>query len=273
MKYLLPALVCLFIGYQIGNWLPKRELHLRQVEVKDLKEEIRRGAAGGSSGIGLGNIFPMDAPPSGDSRTVVQTNIVTEVETITNEVNVVVTQQVEVAQVSTNQVKESRRERRERWEAMGSEERMDELLELWEMRSALAKDAFFANVELSEDQKGAFEAAIQGMNMQLETGIKEWAEQVRTKGSTGVQDGIRLMNLMTGSVVQGYDFMDKRMPDGWEADAGKDFQVLDFVSPTVAKPIFDLEEDGFDMEGFQPRDRWEDEVEEQRGRRGMRRDR
>jgi len=258
MKYLLPALVCLFIGYQIGNWLPKRELHMRQAEVKTLKEDIRRGAGSGGGGIGIGNIIPLSEPPR-EARVVIETNIVTRFETITNEVNVVVTNELEVAQVSTNKVKESREARRDRWRDMNSEERMDELTDMWEFRSNVARDSFFSNVEVSNDQAAAFEAAVQGMNMQLEAGMKEWSEQVRENGTPRVQDGVRLMQMMTTSIVTGYDQLDKNMPENWEESAGKDFKMFDFVNPRVAQPIFDLEEDGFDLDGMQPDD---DQIEE-----------
>jgi len=105
------------------------------------------------------------------------------------------------------------------------------------------------------------------MNQQLEVGLQEWADKVREKGAPKAQDGVRLMNMMTGAVVQGYDFMDQRMPSGWEAEAGKDFQIFDFVNPSVAKPIFDLEQDGFDLDGMEPQDPWEEEVERERDRR------
>lgn len=253
MKYLLPALVCLFIGYQIGNWLPKRELHMRQDEVKTLKEDIRRGAGSGTGGMGLGNFIPINEPPR-EARVVVETNIVTRFETITNEVNVVMTNSLEVAQVSTNKVKESREERRDRWRDMGSDERMAELTKMWEFRSNVAKDSFYSNVELTGEQGAAFEAAVIGMNMQLEQGVQAWAEKVREDGTPRVQDGVRLMQMMTTSMVTGYDRLHKGLPDNWEEDAGKDFKMLDFIDPRVTQPIFDLEEDGFELDGMQPGD-------------------
>jgi len=230
---------------------------------------IRRGAGSGNGGIGLGNIIPLNEPPR-EARVVVETNIVTRFETITNEVNVVVTNSLEVAQVSTNRVKESRKERRDRWQDMGSEERMDELVDMWEFRSNVAKDAFYSNLELNSDQGGAFEAAVIAMNMELERDMKAWAEQVRDNGTPRVQDGVRLMQKMTTAMVSGYDRLDKGLPENWEADAGKDFKMFDFIDPRVAQPIFDLEEDGFDLDGMEPDDDQieKDWREERRRRRG-----
>jgi|GEM_PF-1487770 len=270
MKYLLPALVCLFVGYQIGNWLPKRELHMRQAEVKELKEDIRRGAGSGSTGgIGIGSIIPINEPPR-EARVVVETNIVTRFETITNEVNVVVTNSLEVAQVSTNEVKESREARRDRWRDMGSEERMDELVDMWEFRSNVAKDSFYANLELDSEQAVAFEASVEIMNMRLKQGMETWAEKVRENGTPRVQDGVRLMQMMTSSMVEGYDQLDAGLPENWEDDAGKDFKMFDFIDPRVAQPIFDLEEDGFELDAMQPDDDQieEDWREDKRRRRG-----
>lgn len=244
MKYLFPALLTLFLGYLIGNWAPQWESYNRKAKIEELKEELRtRGKSGG----GMGLPFLPNQPPEGPIRKVA-TNTVTKIVTITNEVNLVVTQEIQTAMVSTNEVKESRRERRERWEQMNSRDRMDEMMEIWELRSDVSRDAFLNNINATDQEAAEFDAVVTSMNIALQSYIDSWAGEMQDKPDIYPEDGLSMMRNVMGYIEVGYDQLGKSMPEGWRKDAGADFKLFDFIKPSVGMSMIELEESGKNLD-------------------------
>ncbi len=40
-----------------------------------------------------------------------------------------------------------------------------------------------------------------------------------------------------------YDELDSAMPPNWRQDAGEEFSVTDFIDPSVALPLVDIEDE------------------------------
>jgi hypothetical protein len=78
------------------------------------------------------------------------------------------------------------------------------------------------------------------MNRRLAHAIEAWAAGIETR-EANAEDGIRLMNQVTGALVLTYDEMDRKLPATWRQTGGKGLQLMDFIDPSVARPLIQVE--------------------------------
>jgi hypothetical protein len=127
------------------------------------------------------------------------------------------------------------------------EERMEEAIELWTIRSELARNTFLTNTGVNEEEVVRFDVLVEAMNLRIETSIAEWADLLRSEQVMPPEAAARMMNDISGAIVLTYDEMDRAMPPAWREDAGPKFQLFDFIDPRVATPLMGME-DQFNFE-------------------------
>ena len=124
---------------------------------------------------------------------------------------------------------------------------MDEAVELWRLRSELARDSFLTRTGMAEEDALRFDVLVEAMNLRIETSIADWATLLESDQVTAPEAAVRMMHDISGALALTYDEMDRSLPAAWRTDAGEAFQLFDFIDPRVATPLIGME-DRFDFE-------------------------
>ena len=121
------------------------------------------------------------------------------------------------------------------------EERIAEAAELWQMRVDVARNAFLNNTGLDENAATQFDVLVQAMNIRLKHAIQLAVDDFKEGDMPDTELSVRLVNDLTEAVVLTYDEMDRTLPGDWREGAGDDFELLDFVNPSVAMPLTEVQ--------------------------------
>ena len=121
-------------------------------------------------------------------------------------------------------------------------DRIDEAVELWRVRSDMARNTFVADAGLSPEQSKDFDVVLAAMNLRLRDRIAYWADHLSQANVVAPETGMRMMNDLTGVLVFTYDEMDRKMPAGWREKAGESANLVDFIDPSVATPLIGVED-------------------------------
>lgn len=114
--------------------------------------------------------------------------------------------------------------------------------ELWLTRVAMARSAFVSNVQLDKEQEKSFDVLIEAMNLRLGAGVDKWVDALRAKGTLQPEDGLRIVNDLSGVLVLTYDEMDRTMPADWRQKAGENFQLVNLIDPDAVMPLMELDD-------------------------------
>ena len=122
--------------------------------------------------------------------------------------------------------------------------RIQQAVELWRLRSDIARSTLIADAGLNEAQAQDLDVLLGAMNLRLGERIGYWAgELARTNYAVLTPEtGVRMMNDLTGALVLTYDELDRKMPAGWRTKAGEGANLLDFIDPAVAAPLIGVEQ-------------------------------
>lgn len=229
MKYTAIAVIALLTGLILGGWGPRADLKKMQAEIDSLKKQVRRSTkstdiSGVKSLLKLQDDSNIRKRAAERSQNRESNQVAAASSPNTQGVNSVV---IPVGS-STNKP--------------NLQENIKAASDLWNTRAAMARNSFFANENLTTEQQDQFENLVVNMNVQLEASIKKWVETVKEKDEIKTEDGIRVINELSGTMVSTYDEMDKTMPPGWRDKAGDEFKMEDFIDPVVAMPLVDVED-------------------------------
>lgn len=130
--------------------------------------------------------------------------------------------------------------------------RLEQAKELWRTRSELVRNTFAASTALNADQLARFDTLVAAMNLRIKTSIQSFAEQLRSQENLTPEDGIRLVNELSGHLVQAYGDLDQSMPPSWRAGSGGGLNISDLIDPSVAEPLVGLESRMDAMRGHRP---------------------
>ncbi len=221
MKNSLYIVIALLAGLVLGNWGVKSDLRKARKEAAELREELNRRSQRQEGVRSITTMLrvpeptrshrPLPPSPAPDTST-----------------NAAVT-----APASTNAPAPTR--------SRSFEENIQEAVELWKTRSALARTSFISNVGATPVQTQLFDQTVDAMNKELGDKIRQWAEYVKQQGTFSPETGLRMMNDLSSTLVKAYDDLDREMPADWRDKAGKEFQLFDFINPEVALPLADIE--------------------------------
>lgn len=229
MKSLAWIPVALLLGLALGAWPAKNELKQLREETEKLRKEAK--ARGGGAGT-LGQLTQMmripDQAPAAKPQAAkpAPTNTVAEAE-----------------EPSTNRPPRRRpfAEMRPRpGDDRSMRERIDAGMDAWRMRSDIARNNFIANSGFDAAKAAQFDVLTQAMNLRLKDRLGTFAEEVKGGKKITPESGARIINDLSGAVVMTYDEMDRTLPD-WRKEGMGRFDMADFIDPSVAEPLIDIE--------------------------------
>jgi hypothetical protein len=167
MKHVVWPTLTLLAGLVIGAWAPRSELTLAKQQVERLEDLLasRRGTgADGLDQVSRMLSLPTTAPADAGSAVPAATNTTAtgnspEPGTVTNRPGPIRTRRGPASS--------------------GPEDlqaRIDEAVELWRVRSDIARSTFVSNAGLARDDAAQFDVLVEAMNIRLRAGFARWAE-------------------------------------------------------------------------------------------------
>ena len=92
---------------------------------------------------------------------------------------------------------------------------------------------------LDENATASFDAIIGNLNARLAERVESWAEYVRQKEFMNEEMGVRMLNDVSGVIVESYNELQQTMPEEWLADqdSREKFEIMHFVNPEIFLPI------------------------------------
>jgi len=220
MQYLLAVALALLAGLVLGGLGPRADLQKLKKEL----EQVRREGAKTTRSSGIGNIATvLNLPKPEAGRAARPKKSPQPAPASTNAV---------VAAPATNQAARARE---------NMKNHLEEAKNLWATRVELARKSFVSNTGLDTEKAATFDVLMESMNLRLGERIDKWAEQIRQQGDASPENALRMVNELSSAIVLTYDEMDRRLPSGWRAKAGDDFQLFNFIDPEVVTPLLDLD--------------------------------
>jgi len=232
----------LLLGLLIGGWGTRSELRTAKDELRDTKKLLQQTKKrGGGSDVGqVTRLLGIDGQTERHSRNPAQDDQKddakggppdpVDAEDLTATAGA-------GQSPGSNETEERVRDRNQQ---RNMEEEIETAIELWKLRSEIARSTFLSNGNFSDEAAGNFDVLIEAMNIRLAHTMETWAADVETKEVTA-EDGIRLMGEVTGALVLTYDEMDRKLPQNWRNTGGKSMQLMDFIDPSVARPLIRVE--------------------------------
>lgn len=236
MRIIAICLFCFVAAFCLGRWTPHYDLALAQLKIKELEAKIEQEKTGSSSQVtSMLGIRPANKQERKNNVKTLpdpaNTNTPPAITTATT------SNQVIIAKSPQKHEGRSRR-RRDR----PAEERLDEAIELWELRTELAKTTFMDQLGGNKEDVINFNVLMESLNLRTQATISNWVERVEHQETISTEDGIRLFNDILDSVVLTYDEMDRKLPENWREGVDDDFQLMEMIDPRVAKPLIKLED-------------------------------
>lgn len=241
MKTAVCIILALLLGLVLGSWSVKADLRRTQQEVSKLKQELLKRPAGKRGGLdGITSMLKIpettDAPSSQPVAAAAPTNAVpASVSAPTADTHTVT---FTLGTPGTN----THRHRHPGAGRDGLRRQLETAAGAWKVRSDLARAGFVSNVTDTDEQAAQFDVAMAAMNMRLGNSVRTWVDYVKQQQDVTPETGIRIMNDLSGAMVQAYSDLDRTMPAGWREKAGPKFQVFDFVNPEVVMPLAEVED-------------------------------
>lgn len=233
MKTTVWIVVALLAGMVLGGWGLKVDLRKAKQQIADLQDQLRRDsrkqarldgittmlnispgrtpaepAAGGAASVGAGTNAPGQGASSQPRRRPGMRRYRDD---------------------STPAARQSVREE------------IDTAVQLWKTRSELARTSVLQETGATREQATQFDVLMLAMNMRLSNSIRSWVDVIKTEDAMTPESGVRMMNELSGTIVQAYTDMDRDFPD-WRVQTEGEFNAMDFVDPQVALPLTEVEE-------------------------------
>lgn len=120
------------------------------------------------------------------------------------------------------------------------ETRIEEAVELWRLRSEIARNTFLANTDATPQEAARFDVIVASMNLRLEECLAGWAVHLEAGGRMTAETGVRMLHDLSGALVLTYDELDRNLSPGWR-EGGEDVELFDLIDPSVARPLIAVE--------------------------------
>lgn len=246
MKTAVIVIVALLAGLVLGSWSVKVDLRRAEQEADSLRKELSRRPASSSgrlSGITSMLKIPEDAEGEGKKRAVTHTRSAhSHGSSNSSSQGQTTTPVVAGDQHATNEnptVAEEKRQDRKRGDLRTH---LETASAVWKARSDLARTGFISTVTDTDVQAIQFDVSMAAMNLRMSNSVRTWVESVRQKKGVNSEDGIKIMNDLSGALVQAYNDLDRTLPADWRTKAGSEFEVVDFINPDVVMPLTEIED-------------------------------
>lgn len=221
MKTSAIAIVALILGFALGGWGPRSELQLRDAQLAELQQQLRKRRQDASPAVAsiarMLNVprqAPDPAPPAAPAPPAPSDDAPPP---------------PPPAEATTTPSGDS------------FEARLLQASEIWALRSDLARDAFLTNLQASPEQTVRFDVLMEAMNLRIESTMKKWAAELAQESVPPNEAAVRMMGEIAQALVVTYDELDRAMPPDWRRQTGGQFELMDHIDPLVALPLAGLE--------------------------------
>jgi hypothetical protein len=246
MKTAVIVIVALLAGLVLGSWSVKVDLRRAEQEADSLRKELSRRPASSSGRLsGLTSMLkiPEDAEGEGKKLAVVHARSAHSHGSSNSSSQGQTTTPVVAGDLhSTNEnpvAAEGKRHDRKRGDLR---KQLETAGAVWKARSDLARAGFISTVADTDVQAIQFDVSMAAMNLRMSNSVRTWVESVRQKQEINSEDGIKIMNDLSGALVQAYNDLDRTMPSDWRTKAGSAFEVVNFINPEVVMPLTEIED-------------------------------
>ena len=231
MKQILLIVAGLAAGVILGSWVPKADLRTAREEIASLRRQVAEHTPKGASRLeGLRTILPI--PEKGKrapARAVPKTRLLAPPAT------------PPVASPASAPAAVTSAPPARPHAPVDFKKHLQAASDAWRVRVELARSSFVSNVATNEQAATTFDTLMEAMNIRLADGVQRWVATIKAEESLAPETGIRMMNDLSGILVQGYNDLDRTMPPDWREKAGSSFQLVDFIDPDVALPLAEVE--------------------------------
>lgn len=230
MKALAWIPVALLLGLALGAWPAKHEMRTLREETERLRKEAKTRSSGAGTLGQLTQIMRIPDPAPSSKPAAAKAAVTNAAAAADGD--------------STNRPPRRRPPFAEVRPRPGDDrsmrERIDAGMEAWRVRSDIARNNFIANTGLDTAQAAQFDVLTQAMNLRLKDRLAKFAEEAKKGKKITPESGARILNDLSGAVVMTYDEMDRTLPE-WRKDGAGRFDMADFIDPSVAEPLIDIE--------------------------------
>lgn len=110
---------------------------------------------------------------------------------------------------------------------------------LWKIGYDVRRQQVINQARLDENNTAAFDAIIGDLNARLAERVNSWAEYIKQKEFMNEEMGVRMLNDVSGVIVESYNELQQTMPEEWLADqeSREKFEIMHFVNPEVFLPV------------------------------------
>jgi hypothetical protein len=110
---------------------------------------------------------------------------------------------------------------------------------LWKIGYDVRRQQVINQARLDENNTAAFDTIIGNLNARLAARVESWAEYIRQKEFMNEEMGARMLNDVSGVIVESYNELQQTMPEEWLADqeSREKFEIMHFVNPEIFLPI------------------------------------
>jgi hypothetical protein len=227
MRSLWIGIAALLLGMVAGGWGPRGDLRAAKDRIATLEKELKNRPSGRGNLSGVTEMLRLPATARRDDgpHGKLEVHLGSQSATTTN----------------------APPHRRPGGPFANSEERrkrmrdgIESAMDAWKLRSDLARNSFVSNVATNPDQAVQFDVLMAAMNLRLSNSISQWVQNVGTNRDITPETGIRMAHDLSGAIVVTYDELDRSLPEGWRGQAGNDFALFNFINPSVALPLVEL---------------------------------
>ncbi len=232
MKTGIAVVLALLVGLALGGWGPRTDLRQARDQIKEMEAKLRkRGAATGKMETVKAMLQVKDDEMSAARSRARKSSPPKKT-----------TPFRPAADASAPSVTPEPDKTRNTNTSERFGENLKKEMDLWNTRVEMSRNSFITNLGLNVQQIAMFDGTMAVMNSQLEQGIKQWADSLKQKDEMSSEDGIKMMNELSGVLAKTSGDMDQTLPAGWREKAGGDFELMNFIDPAVALPLADVQD-------------------------------
>jgi hypothetical protein len=100
-------------------------------------------------------------------------------------------------------------------------------------RAVAERKAFFSNAGLTPAQQQDFDDLVGAMNGSLKQRAEKFTEMMKDGRPPSPETTYHMLHEYASSMMRSYEMMDRTMPAGWREKAGENFNLRNFVDPSI----------------------------------------
>lgn len=247
MKHFPMVIFAFVIGLLIGGWGPRSDLKRTKDEMRKTEKLLRETTRRPGGIDGVTHLLGIQKENTGYSSGTSSNTAGSASASTQNQTNQTLTSgnadYSSTNDASAENAGDEKEVKPEPVQPRAFKEQIENASEVWQLRVDLARSVFISNARLNDEQVIKFDVLMDAMNVRLANEIENFSKEIISKNTPpSSENGIRLASGITKAMVLTYDEMDRSLSPDWRQKAGKDFELVNFVDPSVAMPLVDIED-------------------------------